>query len=203
MTLVGGLNRIRPAWSLVETTVVLTVESTVVSAAVSAAVSTVVSSVVSTVELTVKLTVVSTVLSTIVARCSVITKRGFITEWLPWYFFPAFLAQQTNQTTHAYPVRKKLHRRSNERTSTCKKTKKNHEYRCKYLATCSSVRLFVCTAHLFACSILCSLAHFAHSLAYGTVNWLDGFVFCVFFLFRTIVCSSWESSWKDFTTFSL
>ena len=55
------------------------------------------------------------------------------------------------------------------------------ERRCKYWATRSSFRSFARTAHSFACSGLLallarsaaltrSLAHFAHSLARGTVN---------------------------------
>ena len=67
----------------------------------------------------------------------------------------------------------------------------SQEYRLKYWATRSSIRSFTRTAHSFACfgllrsrpplhSLVCSLAHFAHSLARGTVNdWLA--VLSVFF----------------------
>ena len=71
---------------------------------------------------------------------------------------------------------------------------KRKEHRCKYWATRSSVRLFARTAHSLACSgllaslrsLICSLAHFAHSLARGKVNdWMA--LLSVFFLFSTIV----------------
>ena len=58
----------------------------------------------------------------------------------------------------------------------------NQKPRCKYRATHSSVCLFARTAHLFACSaplaslarsaaFVCTLAHFPHSLACGSVNY--------------------------------
>ena len=70
----------------------------------------------------------------------------------------------------------------------CTVGQNNQEYRLKYWATRSSVRSFTHTTHLFACSALLallahtaaltcllthslhSLAHFAHSLARGTVS---------------------------------
>ena len=53
----------------------------------------------------------------------------------------------------------------------------SQEYRLKYWATRSSVRLFARTAHSFA-----RTAHFAHSLARGTVNdWMA--ILSVFFSF--------------------
>ena len=63
----------------------------------------------------------------------------------------------------------------------------NQEYRLKYWATRSSVRLFARTAHSFACCGLLSslapsaaLAHFAHSLAHGKVDdWMA--IYSVFF----------------------
>ena len=68
----------------------------------------------------------------------------------------------------------------------------SQEYRLKYWATRSSVRSFARTAHSFACSgllaslhpplrsLVCSLAHFAHSLARGTEDdWMA--ILSVFF----------------------
>ena len=61
----------------------------------------------------------------------------------------------------------------------CTVGQNNQEYRLEYWATCSSVRLFTCSAHLFAyslrsCPPLYSLPHllanFAHSLACGKVT---------------------------------
>ena len=89
--------------------------------------------------------------------------------------------------------------------------------RYKYWATRSSVRFFARTAHSFACSILLallarfaralrcallrslnrSLAHFAHSLASGTViDWTA--IFSVFFfLFWTIVRRWKTRNWSN------
>ena len=69
------------------------------------------------------------------------------------------------------------------------------ERRCKYWATRSSFRSFARTAHSFACSGLLallarsagltrSLAHFAHSLARGKVNYQMAIFSVFFFHFR-------------------
>ena len=72
---------------------------------------------------------------------------------------------------------------------------KNQEYRLKYRATRSSVRLFACTAHSFTCSaLLALLAHFA-ALTYLLARPLTPklmAIFSVSFLFWTIV------SWRDY-----
>jgi len=69
----------------------------------------------------------------------------------------------------------------------------NQEYRLKYWATCSSVRLFARTAHSFICSallaslahsavLICSLARSLRSLPPSwDSEWLDDYLFCVFF----------------------
>ena len=78
----------------------------------------------------------------------------------------------------------------------------NQEYRWVYWATRSSVRSFACTAYSFACSALLALltrsAALTRSLAHSLRSvrllprswdseWWDGNLFCVFFLFWTIV----------------
>ena len=78
------------------------------------------------------------------------------------------------------------------------------EYRLKYWATCSSIRSFARTAHLFPRSaLLASLARstpFTRSLARGAVNDWMAFFFLYFFPFWTIVCPHFtlHSSQKDF-----
>ena len=69
----------------------------------------------------------------------------------------------------------------------------NQEYRLKYWATCSSIRLFAGIAHSFACSALFaslarsaaltrSLARLLRSLpSLWDSEWLNGYLFCVFF----------------------
>ena len=61
----------------------------------------------------------------------------------------------------------------------------NQKSRCKYWATRSSVRSFACSTlrlHAPLCSLICSLAHFAHSRALRKVN-KEMAIFLSFFYF--------------------